>query len=152
ALAGQRPGHGNVGGRGVMLSFLKAGEGRAIGYREKAAGKGTPRMVLKKKGEMDFDKYGVWDLVIGGPGAVKGLWEASRHYGKLDWKTLVEPAVKLARDGFVMDEVLARSLKSQSSAMDAFPEFGRVFRKADGTYHEPGETLQQPDLARTLKL
>jgi gamma-glutamyltranspeptidase/glutathione hydrolase len=70
----------------------------------------------------------------------------------LDWKTLVEPAVKLARDGFVIDEALARSLRGQGSAMDAFPEFARVFRKADGTYYQAGETLRQQDLARTLTL
>jgi gamma-glutamyltranspeptidase/glutathione hydrolase len=109
-------------------------------------------MFLNDKGEVDSKKSGVGYLVIGVPGTVKGLWEASRHYGKLDWKTLLEPAVRLARDGFVVDDVLARSLQGQASAMAAFPEFGRVFHKADGSYFKAGETLQQPDLARTLSL
>src|SRR5262249_19158698 len=101
---------------------------------------------------VDSDKSGVGFLVIGVPGTVKGLWEASRHYGKLDWKTLVQPAVKLALDGFLVDEVLARSLQGQALVMDVFPEFRRVFRKADGSYYQAGEPLRQPDLARTLKL
>jgi gamma-glutamyltranspeptidase / glutathione hydrolase len=152
ALAVTWPGAGNLGGGGFMLIYLKNGEVTAIDYREKAPEKATSRMFLNDKAEVDSDKSGVGFLVIGVPGTVKGLWEASRHYGKLDWKTLVQPAVNLALDGFVVDEVFARSLQGQAFAMDAFPEFGRVFRKADGSYYHAGETLRQPDLARTLKL
>src|SRR5262249_17909347 len=148
ALAVTWPGAGNLGGGGFMLIHLKNGEAAAIDYREKAPEKATPRMFLNDKDEVDSDKSDVGYLVIGVPGTVQGMWEAFRHYGKLDWKTLVAPAVKLARDGFVVDEVLARSLKSQGLVMNAFPEFGRVFRKVDGTYYESGETLRQPDLAR----
>jgi gamma-glutamyltranspeptidase / glutathione hydrolase len=152
ALAVTWPGAGNLGGGGFMLIYMKKGEVTAIDYREKAPEKATPRMFLNDKGEVDSDKSGVGYLVVGVPGTVKGLWEAFRHFGKLNWKMLVEPAVKLARDGFVVDEVLDRSLRSQAPEMAAFPEFGRVFRKADGSYYEVGETLRQPDLARTLKL
>jgi len=153
ALAVTWPAAGNLGGGGFMLIYLKNGEATAIDYREKAPEKATPRMFLNDKGEVDANKSGVGYLVVGVPGTVKGLWEASRRHGKLDWKTLIEPAVKLARDGFVVDEVLARSLRSQAVEMDAFPEFGRVFRKADGkNYYQAGETLRQPDLARTLQL
>src|SRR5262244_1856230 len=113
ALAVTWPGAGNLGGGGFMLIYLKSGEVAAIDYREKAPEKATPRMFLNDKGEVDSDKSGVGYLVIGVPGTVKGLWEASRRHGKLDWKTLVEPAVALARDGFAIDEVLARSLQSQ---------------------------------------
>jgi len=153
ALAVTWPAAGNLGGGGFMLIYLKNGEATAIDYREKAPEKATPRMFLNDKGEVEANKSGVGYLVVGVPGTVKGLWEASRRHGKLDWKMLVEPAVKLARDGFVVDEVLARSLRSQAVEMDAFPEFGRVFRKADGkNYYQAGETLRQPDLARTLQL
>jgi len=153
ALAVTWPAAGNLGGGGFMLIYLKNGEATAIDYREKAPEKATPRMFLNDKGEVDANKSGVGYLVVGVPGTVKGLWEASRRHGKLDWKMLVEPALKLARDGFVVDEVLARSLRSQAVEMDAFPEFGRVFRKADGkNYYQAGETLRQPDLARTLQL
>ncbi len=152
ALAVTWPGAGNLGGGGYMLISLKNGEVTGIDYREKAPEKATRRMFLNDRGEVDAKKSGVGYLVVGVPGTVKGLWEASRRYGKLDWKTLVGPAVTLAREGFVVDEVLARSLRSQASEMDAFPEFGRVFRKADGSHYQAGETLRQPDLARTLQL
>jgi gamma-glutamyltranspeptidase/glutathione hydrolase len=90
-------------------------------------------------------------LVIGVPGTVKGFWEASRRYGKLDWKTVVEPALNLAREGFIVDEVLAGSLRGQEPYMNQYPEFGKAFRKADGSYYAAGETLKQPDLAWTLQ-
>src|SRR5262249_34623386 len=161
ALAVTWPGAGNLGGGGFMVIHLKNGEDAAIDYREKAPERSTPKMFLNDKEEVDSKKWGVGYLVMEGPETVKdlgeasrntGRWVESRHYGKLDWKTLLDPAVRLARDGFVVDEVLARSLQGQASAMDAFPEFGRVFRKADGSYFKAGETLQQSDLARTLSL
>ena len=153
ALAVTWPGAGNLGGGGFMLIYLaKKGEAIGIDYREKAPEKATPKMFLNDKGEVDSKKSDVGYLVVGVPGTVKGLWEASRRYGKLDWKMLVEPALKLAQNGFVVDEVLARSLRGQASEMDAFPEFAKVFRKVDGTYYQAGETLQQPELARTLTL
>src|SRR5215510_690181 len=143
ALAVTWPGAGNLGGGGFMMIHLKNGEDTAIDYREKAPERATPKMFLNEKGEVDSNKSDVGYLVIGVPGTVKGLWEASRRHGKLDWKTLVDPALKLARDGFVVDDVLARSLQGEASAMAAFPEFGRVFRKTDGTFFKAGETLQQ---------
>jgi gamma-glutamyltranspeptidase/glutathione hydrolase len=119
-------------------------------FREKAPEKSTPTMFLTN-GEVNPKKSDVGFLVIGVPGTVRGLWEASKRYGKLDWKQLVEPALKLARDGFVVDEVLSRSLKDQELVMGEYKEFGRVYRKGDGKFYEPSETMKLPDLAWTLQ-
>lgn len=152
ALAVTWPSAGNLGGGGFMVIYLAGkGEAASIDYREKAPQKSASTMFLDEKGEVDPEKSGVGYLVIGVPGTVRGFWEASRRYGKLNWKTVVEPALKLARDGFVVDEVLARSLRNQARRMDEFPEFGRVFRKPGGSYYEAGETMRQPDLAWTLQ-
>lgn len=151
ALAVTWPFAGNLGGGGFMVIYIAdKGEVAAVDYREKAPEKSTPKMFLDEKGEVDPGKSDVGYLVIGVPGTVRGFWEAKR-YGKLDWKTLVEPAIKLARDGFVVDEVMARSLKGQERWMNEFPEFGRALRKANGSHYEAGETLKQPDLAWTLQ-
>jgi len=152
ALAVTWPSAGNLGGGGFMVIYLAdKGEVKAIDYREKAPVKSTARMFLTEKGEVDPGKADVGYLVIGVPGTVRGFWEASRRYGKLDWKTLVEPAITLARDGFIVDAVLARSLLSQAGAMDQFPEFARDLRKPNGRYYEAGDRLNQPDLAWTLQ-
>jgi len=152
ALAVTHPTAGNLGGGGFMLIYLaeKGGQFTSVDYRERAPEKSTPTMFLTN-GEVDREKSDVGYLVIGVPGTVRGFWEASKRYGKLDWKTVVEPALKLARDGFVVDEVLSRSLKGQERMMQRFPEFGRVYRKADGSYYEPKDTMKLPDLAWTLQ-
>jgi gamma-glutamyltranspeptidase/glutathione hydrolase len=152
ALAVTHPGAGNLGGGGYMMIYLaeKGGQVAAIDYREKAPAASTPKMFLDGRGEVDPIKSDVGHLVIGVPGSVRGFWEASRRYGKLDWKTVVAPALRLARDGFVVDEVLSRSLKGQERMMDRYPEFGRVYRKSDKSFYEPGETMKLPDLAGTL--
>ena len=153
ALAVTHPTAGNLGGGGFMMIYMadKVGQVAGIDYREKAPERSTARMFLDERGEVDAVKSGVGYLVIGVPGTVRGFWEASTRYGKLDWKTVVEPAVKLARDGFVVDSVLSRSLKAQSGRMEEYPEFGRVYRKADKSFYEPGETMKLADLAWTLE-
>jgi gamma-glutamyltranspeptidase/glutathione hydrolase len=156
ALAVTHPAAGNLGGGGFMMIYLagqtgQSGQLTAVDYREKAPGASTPKMFLDDKGEVDPVKSGVGYLVIGVPGTVRGFWEASKRYGKLNWKTVVEPAVKLARDGFIVDEVLSRSLKNQARAMEPYPEFARVYRKANKSFYEPGETMKLPDLAWTLQ-
>ena len=153
ALAVTHPFAGNLGGGGFMLIYLaeKGGQVTAIDYREKAPARSTPKMFLDDRGEVDPVKSGVGYLVIGVPGTVRGLWEASKRHGKLDWKTVVEPAVKLARDGFIVDEVLSKSLKSQVRGMEQYPEFGRVYRKSDNSFYESGERMKLPDLAWTLE-
>jgi gamma-glutamyltranspeptidase/glutathione hydrolase len=152
ALAVTHPTAGNLGGGGFMLIYLadKGGQLTGIDFREKAPEKSTPTMFLTN-GEVDQKKSDVGALTIGVPGSVRGFYEASKRYGKLDWKAVVEPALKLARDGFVVDEVLARSLKGQERVMGEFTEFGRVYRKADGKFYEAGETIKLPDLAWTLQ-
>src|SRR5262249_26012580 len=70
--------------------------------------------------------------------------------GKLPWKRLVEPAVSLARDGFVVTENLARSLKSVQRTMQKYPASVAAFTK-NGVPYEAGETLKQADLAKTLE-
>jgi len=89
-------------------------------------------------------------LVIGVPGTVSGFWEASRRHGKLDWNQLVEPAVRLARDGFVADKFLADGLRGQQRFFQQYPEFGRVYRKLDGSFYEAGDKIVLADLAWTL--
>ena len=68
----------------------------------------------------------------------------------MEWTELVEPAVTLAREGFVVDEYLSESLKEEQRNMERFPEFERVYCKEDGSCYEPGKTMILSDLAWTL--
>ena len=83
------------------------------------------------------------------PGTVAGLHLAWKEQGKLPWKRLVDPAIALARDGFTVTEALARSLKNVQRTMQKYPASVAAFTK-NGVPYDAGETLKQPDLARTL--
>jgi gamma-glutamyltranspeptidase/glutathione hydrolase len=85
------------------------------------------------------------------PGTVAGLALAHKRHGKLKWEVLVEPARKLAAEGFEVNYHLARSLRYDSTIerMANFPESRRIFQR-DGRYYEMGDTFVQPELAAVL--
>src|SRR4026209_1971058 len=88
-------------------------------------------------------------VAVGVPGTVAGLHLAWKEQGKLPWKRLVEPSVALARDGFTLSEALARELRETLPGMRKYPASVAQFSKG-GPPYEGGDTLKQPDLARTL--
>ena len=149
ALAVTHPTAGNIGGGGFMVYRPASGEAVTYDFREKAPSKASPTMWLKDgqySSELHHNSY----LSVGVPGTVAGLHLAWKEHGKLPWKRLVDPAVALARDGFVVSDGLARSLKSAQRTMQKYPASVAAFTKA-GVPYEAGETLKQPDLARTLE-
>jgi len=149
ALAVVHPSAGNIGGGGFIVYRPAAGEPVAYDFREMAPAKSSATMFLKDgkyDAEMHHDSY----LAVGVPGTVAGLHLAWKEQGKLPWKRLVEPAVALARDGFTVSDALARSLKKNLKCMQKFPASLAQFSK-NGTPYEEGQTLKQPDLARTLE-
>jgi gamma-glutamyltranspeptidase/glutathione hydrolase len=153
ALAVTLPRAGNLGGGGFMLVHdAGSGETVAIDYRE-AAPRGARRdMFLDADGNVDQEKARFSHLSAGVPGTVAGLWRAHQDYGRLPWKRLVEPAVRLARDGFEVSYDLAELLASRKERMCRFEAACRYFYKPGGDPYEPGERLMQPDLADTLQI
>jgi gamma-glutamyltranspeptidase / glutathione hydrolase len=149
ALAVVHPTAGNIGGGGFLVYRPNAGEPAAYDFRETAPGKSSPTMFLKDgkySEELQHNSY----LAVGVPGTVAGMHLAWKEQGRLPWKRLVEPAVALARDGFPVSEGLALSLKSQLPKFEKYPASFAQFSK-NGAPYEPGDTLKQPDLARTLE-
>src|SRR5207248_2639909 len=147
ALAVTYPAAGNVGGGGFMVVHPPKGRGSptVFEYRETAPAAATADMFVKNADYLSAKAVGV-------PGTVRGLELAHRRFGKLPWKDLVEPAIKLAADGFALDSVLANQLNGLVFSSERFPELRRVFGKAGG--HEDwsaGDKFVQPDLAKTLR-
>ncbi len=156
ALAGTHPAAGNIGGGGFMVihpgppTRSAAGKGPArttvIDYRETAPAAATSTMYAEGK-----HQYG--HKVVGVPGTVRGLALAHARYGSLPWKDLVTPAVRLAEEGFVLDEPHARSLNGVVKDAADFPELRRVYGKDGGKETwKAGDRIIQKDLARTLRL
>lgn len=148
ALAVTHPTAGNVGGGGFLVYRSAAGEADAYDFREKAPAAARPEMFLRN-GKYDADLHHDSLLAVGVPGTVAGLHLAWSERGTRPWKRLLEPAIALARDGFVISDGLARDLADSLVDFAKHPPTLAQFSR-EGTAYAAGDVLKQPDLARTL--
>jgi gamma-glutamyltranspeptidase/glutathione hydrolase len=148
ALAVVHPAAGNLGGGGFLLSRSPKGRVTFLDFRETAPAKAHPEMWLKD-GAYDEATHHESLASVGVPGTVAGLREAWKRDGRLPWARLLRPAIRLARDGFVLTENQATSLADQLAAFRKHgPTLAQFSRK--GTALKAGDRLVQRDLARTL--
>jgi gamma-glutamyltranspeptidase/glutathione hydrolase len=150
ALAVVHPEAGNIGGGGFMVIRMRDGNVSAIDYREVAPGAATRDMYLDLNGnpsELSITGH----LAAGVPGAVAGMLEAHRRYGKMSRADVLEPAILLARDGFEVDSFRFRSIESDRERLHLFQGSREAFLPDNGHAPAPGSTWKQPDLARTLE-
>jgi gamma-glutamyltranspeptidase/glutathione hydrolase len=140
------PQAGNLGGGGFMVIRQNDGRAMAIDYRETAPAAATRDMFVGPDGELiKGDQSSVLGYRASGvPGTVAGMALALKRYGsgKLTWAELIEPARRLAADGFVV-------LQYHQELLGPFADSRRIFLQ-DGKLFREGETLRQPDLAATL--
>lgn len=150
ALAVTLPSAGNIGGGGFMVIRMKDGTTAALDYREIAPTKATRDMYLDPAGNVVRGLSTVGRKANGVPGTVAGFWAAHQKYGRLRWSEVVEPAVRLAREGFVLGEGQAGGIRGAGNLFRQFPESWRIFCR-DGNYYKEGEKLVQTDLSKTLE-
>ena len=151
ALAVVYPEAGNLGGGGFMLIRLADGRSKAIDYREVAPALAFRTMYLDKSGSVIKGASLVGYRAVGVPGTVAGLALAQRKYGKLSWRQVLDPARRLAADGFVVSPALAQSLHNATQTpLGRFAESRRIFLRGNKPF-QAGEVLRQPDLAATLE-
>ena len=148
ALAVAWPEAGNIGGGGYTVVRMADGRTAAIDYREVAPLAATRDMYLDANGKLtDKSIYG--HLASGVPGAVAGLTALLERYGTMPLSTVMQPAIALARDGFVVDTALATSIERATKTLVRYQR-GTPFAP-NGTPLTAGARLVQPDLARTLQ-
>lgn len=142
---------GNIGGGGFMTVHLADGTDRFINFRETAPAAASANMYLDAAGNVrkGASLYGY--LAVGVPGTVMGLDLAERKYGKLTRAQVMVPAIKLAREGFVLTRADTDILDTTVDRFKDDPEAARIFLRPDGTPLQPGDRLVQKDLARTLE-
>ncbi len=148
ALAVTHPEAGNIGGGGFMLFRRPDGEVHFLDYREKAPSKATADMYLDKDGNVIKDMSTLGYKAIAVPSSVAGLAYAEKHWGKLTLERVMEPAIRLAREGFVLDYGTARDLRDKD--LTKFADSRRIFQR-DGNFYQQGDVFKQPELARTLE-
>ena len=149
ALAVTVPRAGNIGGGGFLLYQPADGEPIAYDFREKAPGGATEDMWLVN-GKYDPVRHHDSHLAVGVPGTVAGLYMAWTDNGSLPWERLVSPAIELAERGFTVGPGLAASLESAMPRLERYEASLEQFTRR-GELLAEGETLRQPELARTLE-
>jgi gamma-glutamyltranspeptidase/glutathione hydrolase len=149
ALAVVHPEAGNLGGGGFMVVRLGDGQVHALDYRETAPARATRDMYLDAHRE-PTDRSVTGHLAAGVPGAVAGLTAAQQRFGRLPLATVIAPAIRLARDGFLVDDYRSESIAGDSARLASFPA-SRASFLPNGARPVPGTTLRQPDLAGTLE-
>jgi gamma-glutamyltranspeptidase/glutathione hydrolase len=149
ALAVTYPAAGNIGGGGFMVIRLPDGRATTIDFREKAPAAATPGMFVDSAGNYSATIHHHSLRAVGVPGTVAGFALAHEKYGKAPWSQLVEPAVKLAGDGFAAPPGLARSLAFAVPRLTQYPATVEAYSR-HGTPYAAGERITLPDLARTL--
>jgi gamma-glutamyltranspeptidase/glutathione hydrolase len=148
ALAVVHPAAGNIGGGGFMLLRKANGELHFLDFREKAPKAASRDMYLDAQGNIIPKASLIGYKAAGVPGSVAGLVYAEQHWGKLSLKTVMAPAIRLAREGVRLTYEEAESMHYRDLAQ--FADSRRIFQR-NGKFYEPGEIFRQPELARTLE-
>ena len=151
ALAVVLPRAGNIGGGGFMVMYDKeANENFSIDYREMAPKLASKDMFLNDDGSVNKKRAREGILSIGVPGTVYGMWEVHKKFGSISWKKLIEPAIQLADEGFIMSPFMVDALNRRYKKLSNYQNFKDIF------YEDYPVTLNsrliQKDLANTLSI
>lgn len=152
ALAVTHPQAGNLGGGGFMMLRTKEGKTVAIDFREMAPEQATRDMFLDGEGNPDAKKSLTSHLASGTPGTVAGFSLALEKYGTLPLNKVIQPAIKLAQDGFIINSALADDLKTYGSEVLPHHANSKAIFWKDGEPLKQGEKLVQTNLAKSLTL
>ncbi|GIW44605.1 MAG: gamma-glutamyltranspeptidase [Candidatus Binatia bacterium] len=139
-----------IGGGGFFV-YYRASDHKAfaLDFRETAPAALRPEAFFSS-GQADPRRSQRGGLAVGVPGEVAGLALAQQRFGTLPLKTVLQPAIQLARDGFPIGAHLAQEIAKHQDEIASQPALRRWFFRADGTPRKEGDLLQLPELAQTL--
>src|SRR3954469_12155253 len=149
ALAVAYPEAGNLGGGGYMVIRMADGRVAALDYRETAPLAASRDMYVGPDGKVTGESL-IGPKASGVPGAVAGMLEAHRKYGKLPISKVLAPAIRLAAEGFVVDSTFARSITAAKYRIENYA--GRAAFFSNDSAPAVGSRFAQPALARTIRL
>ncbi len=152
ALAVTHPQAGNLGGGGFMVLYLADEERYAsLDFRERAPLAANPTMYLGEEGRPVRGLNYVGWKAVGVPGTVAGFAAAHARWGRIEWRKLVEPAIRLARDGFLVSPYLAASFARVAAMFRRYEGAAEAFLGPDDAPPVAGDRFRQPDLAWSLE-
>ena len=136
---------GNIGGGGFMTIKMND-EVAFLDYREKAPKAAHRDMYLDENGDVIEYSTLIGGQAVGVPGTVAGFWKAHQRFGKLPWEELVNPAIKLAEEGFLPAKILVDDIQSMKDWFKDKTNFSKYFLSINVS-----ENFKQPELANTLR-
>jgi gamma-glutamyltranspeptidase / glutathione hydrolase len=152
ALAVVEPSSSGLGGGGFYLLHRQSdGMETMLDAREKAPGAATRDMYLDKSGNEIENASTSGPLSSAIPGEAAAFEHLARKYGKLPLKQSLQPAIRLAREGFPLYQRLQFGIKYKHDILAKSPEAAKSFLNPDGTVPEVGFIIKQPELANTLE-
>jgi len=152
ALAVTQPRSGNIGGGGFLVYSPGNGDApEAIDYRETAPAAATETMFQDQDGNVVSERSRFSHKAAGVPGTVAGLALALERHGTLSLRQALAPAIRLAREGFVVPHRFTEGLEQARERLERWPATRATFYKEDGSAPQPGEVFRQPELADTLQ-
>lgn len=150
ALAVVEPYSSGLGGGGFWLLHRNDGFEVMVDGRETAPGKATRDMYLDDKGEVVPNLSMNGALAAGIPGEPAALVHIASRYGRLPLTKSLEPAIRLAREGFAVSPHYQKMAKWRLEALNADPKAAEIFLDMGGV-PEAGHLVRQPQLAATLE-
>ena len=152
AISVERPHSTGIGGGGFLIYHeALTGKDFVYDFRERAPAKASPKMFLDAKGNVVPGLSVTGEKSIAVPGLVRGLKALHARFGQKAWSELVDPAARLAEDGFPVYRALAKALREEQGNLRKFKGSRSIFLKSDGSPFKEGEILVQKDLAKTLR-
>ena len=154
ALGVSEPYTSGLGGGGFMIVHTADGENQFIDYREVASSGQTAESWLDDSGNLIENANSVGGLAVGVPGEVAGLELALSQFGsgKLSRQQIMQPAIDLANNGYVVSPTMYGAIADEYERMiGEYSELGQYYLK-DGLPYEVGDIVTNPDLAKTLQL
>src|SRR5215212_1764268 len=140
-----------LGGGGFMVIRTKHGKVITIDGRETAPDAMTPTSFWENGVPLSFDAARWSGLSVGVPGTPATWEKALKKYGTMKLKDVLKPGIKVARDGFVVDQTFFDQTQGALDWFNDIPTTAALYLDPDGTPHDVGTVFHNPDLAHAYE-
>ena len=151
ALGVCEPFTSGLGGGGLATIHTAEGENFFIDFREVAPAAATLDLYVDASGENNGNTQ-EGGLASGVPGEVAGLLYLLEHHGNMSREEVMEPAIRIANEGFTVSAYCANAISDAYEKTQKFPEMSKVYLDENGLPWEEGSVITNPDLGKALQL
>jgi gamma-glutamyltranspeptidase/glutathione hydrolase len=140
-----------IGGGGFLVLRTVGGKVTTIDGRETAPAAMTPTSFWEDSKPLPFNDARYSGMSVGVPGTVQTWADALAKYGTISLAEALQPGIRVAREGFVVDQTFFDQTLANKDYFDDIPSSAALYLDAHGTPHDVGTTFRNPDLAATYE-